>query len=56
MKKVLLILFIASCSFAKAANEHEKENFKGEVLNLTEHNFDGSIQQKNHLIMFYVPE
>ena len=56
MKEMLLILLIASHSFAKEANEHEKENFKGEVLNLTEHNFDGLLQKKHHLVMFYVPE
>ena len=56
MKKVLLILLIAILSFAKAANKDEKEKFRGEVLRLTEQNFDGSLQKKHHLVMFYVPE
>ena len=56
MKTVLLTLLIAILSFAKATNKDEKENFRREVLNLTEHNFDGLLQKKHHLVMFYVPE
>ena len=52
---MLFALLVSILSSAKAADEDEKENFRGEVLNLTEHNFDGSLQKKHHLVMFYIP-
>lgn len=56
IKVLALVCLLVSCAFSEENDiEDKEEEVVDSVINLTDDNFDGTIQTNNFFVMFFAP-